>query len=339
VALDSNKLGGVLASEYVTNTTVGSSFIRNAATLQTGNFNISGNGFVGGNFGIGTTAPATKFQVDAAGYGITQTSGGVTVGSFITTFNGGSGWYGTRSNHPLNFFTNDSQAQMTLTPTGNFGIGITNPTAKLQVFNSDPAAAGIFSESAGSRAIWGKSTTNSGVFGQSSVSSLTAAGVYGLGTSGGSIGVIGEANFGNAVGVFGVSASAAGVGVYARNNFGGRAIYAEGNISQNLADNGVVKAMIFVNANGTIARCYNSQTNSSSGPCGFTVANPSSGTYDINFGFQVDNRFILTTTLNNLSGGGCFGGFATIEAPVGNTVRVLTACSNLFPKPFMLFVY
>ena len=45
MADDSQKLGGVNASEYVTNSTGGDSFIRNQATLQpTSNFNISGTG-------------------------------------------------------------------------------------------------------------------------------------------------------------------------------------------------------------------------------------------------------------------------------------------------------
>jgi hypothetical protein len=133
LADNSNRLGGIEASEYVTTATVGSSFINNASTLQTANFNISGNGWVGGNLGIGTTTPTSKLQVQAAGYGITQTNGAVTVGSYITTAGGGSGWFGTRSNHPLNFFANDSLARMTLTPAGNVGIGTTAPTYPLEV--------------------------------------------------------------------------------------------------------------------------------------------------------------------------------------------------------------
>ena len=130
-AIDSTKLGGVDASEYVTTTTVGNSFIKNATTLQTGNFNISGNGFVGGNLGIGTTTPTSKLQVvQSNGYGFTQTDGAITVGSFI---NSSGGWLGTRSNHQLHFFTNDSQPQMTLTTAGNVGIGTITPQAKLEI--------------------------------------------------------------------------------------------------------------------------------------------------------------------------------------------------------------
>ncbi len=260
LALDANKLGGLEASEYVTTSTVGNSFIKNATTPQTANFNISGNGSVGGNLGIGTSTPTTKLQVQTNGYGITQTNGAVTVGSFITSADGGSGWFGTRTNHPLNFFTNDSVAQMTLTTAGNLGIGTNTPTTKLYVFSAIAGVSAVYGESATGRGVWGKSfssrgvygesnslegiygislsgagvagrsTSNSGVYGETQVSSLTAAGVYGKGSGSGSIGVIGEANLNNAVGVFGVTASPTGFGIYARNTGGGRALFAEGNV-------------------------------------------------------------------------------------------------------------
>jgi len=286
VSLDSNKLGGLNASEYVTNATVGSSFIKNAATLQTANFNINGNGFVGGNFGVGTTTPTSKLQVFSSGYGITQTNGAVTIGSFLSSVDGGSAWFGTRTNHPLNFFTNDGLPQMTLTTAGNFGIGITNPTAKLQVLNSVGGATGIFAESSSGRAVWGKSVTSRGVYGESD----SLEGVYGISDTG--VGVAGRSRA-NA-GVYAEATSLVGVGVYARNLFGGRAFYGEGNVAQSLSSNGLVKAMLFVEANGTIIRCYNGLTNSSTGNCGFSVSK-SASSYLINFGFQVDNRFAVVT--------------------------------------------
>jgi hypothetical protein len=285
-SLDSNKLGGLEASEYVTTSTVGNSFIKNAAALQTVNFNINGNGFVGGNFGVGTSSPTSKLQVFSGGYGITQTDGIVTVGSFITGAGGGSGWFGTRTNHPLNFFTNDSLPQMTLTTTGNFGIGITNPTARLQVLNSVSGATGIFAESSSGRAIWGKSTTSRGVYGESD----SLEGVYGISDTGAGVAGRSRAN----AGVYGEGTSLVGVGVYSRTLSGGRAFFAEGNAGQNLSGNGLVKAMLFVEANGTIIRCYNGITNSSTGNCGFSVSK-SASTYLINFGFQVDNRFAVVT--------------------------------------------
>jgi hypothetical protein len=338
------RLGGVDASEYVTSATVGTSFIRNGTTPQTGAFNISGNGFFGGNVGIGTDAPNTRLQVATSGYGITQTSGGVTVGSFISTAGGGSGWFGTRSNHPLNFFTNDGLPQLTLSTAGNLGIGTTTPSAKLEVLNGTPGATGIYGESASGRGVWGKSvgsrgvygessslegvygisgsgagvagrsSSNSGVYGESAASNpliVGGAGLYGKSTGGprvglgpGGVGVYGE---GGGAGIYGVTNNPSGAGVYASSGSGGRALLANGNVTQDLGSGGLVKAMAFIRVNvlsanvraASIDRCYNSANNSSTGDCGITFTQVNQAGVFINFGFPIDTRFIsLTPTFN-----------------------------------------
>lgn len=103
LALNSNKLGGSDASQYVTTTSVGNSFIRNSTTQQTGDFNISGSGIVGGNLGIGTTA-APRATLDVAGNAVqslssngfvkamalvtvTQDNAGNSIGSITRCFN------------------------------------------------------------------------------------------------------------------------------------------------------------------------------------------------------------------------------------------------------------
>jgi hypothetical protein len=275
LSLDSQKLGGLNASEYVTNATLSTNFIRNQTTQQaSSNFNISGSGTIGGslnvngafpngfylsngtanlrgtivgnsvlfgtttnspltffssdgtnngsllldttgNVGINSVTPETKLTVRTFGsdYGITHTNGSIRLTTYLGgNFNGG--YFGTRSNHPLHFFTNDSGPLMSVTTNGDVGIGTTAPNAKLFVQ--------------------------------------------------------GEAS--NGVG-----------------------IAATGNASQSLNKGGWIKAMVFVLANGTIARCYNGLTGSSTGNCGFSVTY-SSLHYIVDFGFQVSDRFASLTT-------------------------------------------
>ena len=350
VALNANKLGGVDASEYVTTTSIGSTFVKNDTAQQTGNFNLSGNGLIGGILSVGTNAPASRLAVQTAtgNYGLTHTDGATTVGTYVSS---AAGWLGTKSNHPLYFFTGNSLAQMTLTTAGKLGLGTTDPIiGKLHVLDNAAGAHAIFGQSLSGRGVWGRSTSHrgiqgdsesaqgvygtstssSGVYGETAVSSLTAAGVYGKGTGSGSIGVIGEANVANATGVYGVSTSPAGVAVYARNNSGGRAIYAEGNVAQALSSNGLVKAMAFISG-GVISRCYNSVTNSSSGNCGFTAGiNSINGQTitDVGFGFKVNDRFISITEFNFPTGSRS----GVKEFPDAQTVQVWSG-------DFWIFVY
>ncbi len=183
LADDANMLGGMFANQFVqtndsrltdarTPTAGSGNYVQNSTTPQTANFNISGNGFVGGNFGIGTTSPSAKLTVRTLTdrYGFQQTDGAVTFGSFL-----GSaidvplgGWFGTATNHPLHFFTNSSLPRMTITQIGRVGIGITQPISKLDVRGDDqPAIRGISTSigvfGKGSPGIWGES-----IFGQNS---------------------------------------------------------------------------------------------------------------------------------------------------------------------------
>ena len=95
--------------------------ILNQTTLQTGaNFNIDGNGFVGGNVGIGTTTASEKLtvQTPTTNYGLVHTDGDVTVGTFVGGSSEFGGWFGTKSDHDLHFFTNNGPPRMTITSSG-----------------------------------------------------------------------------------------------------------------------------------------------------------------------------------------------------------------------------
>jgi hypothetical protein len=64
--------------------------------------------------------------------GVAVTDGYRSLGLFVNYNSGAVGALGTTSNHPLVFFTNNAAAQMTLSTSGNFGIGF-SPTYKLDV--------------------------------------------------------------------------------------------------------------------------------------------------------------------------------------------------------------
>jgi hypothetical protein len=132
VALDSNKLGGVDASQYATTTNVGNTFIKNSTTQQAGaNLNIDGNGTIGGTL----QASQVSAQTITGVYGLTHSDGTTTVGTYIGGSSSGAtgGWFGTQSNHKLFFFTNNGQPTMTVDTTANVGIGTTTPRARLDV--------------------------------------------------------------------------------------------------------------------------------------------------------------------------------------------------------------
>src|SRR5579859_272882 len=92
------------------------------------------------NVGIGTTAPTDKLTVQTGSFnfGISHTDGDVTVGTYIGN---GYGWLGTKSFHPLAFYTGGGAAQLTIQTNGNVGIGNIIPVNHLQI-GSTPAFSG-----------------------------------------------------------------------------------------------------------------------------------------------------------------------------------------------------
>jgi hypothetical protein len=88
------------------------------------------------NIGIGISDPHFKLTVKSLAFGIVQTDGTVDAGIYT---DGATGQFGTRTNHPLHFFTNNGSPQLSLLQNGNFGVGINAPQTNLHI---NPNGAG-----------------------------------------------------------------------------------------------------------------------------------------------------------------------------------------------------
>ena len=162
-----------------------------------------------------------------------------------------------------------------------------------QTINLSPSTPSTFAVSA--------SNTNPSattILGVASASTGDSTGVEGITNSSSSnaYGVYGQANArtGTPIAVYG-NAYYGGTGVYGT-SLTGNAMVANGNVSQSRTGGGWVKAMVFYDGEngGGLARCYNSTltgTAATTPPCGFTITGTSNG-IEIDFGFEVDDRFL-----------------------------------------------
>jgi len=73
-----------------------------------------------------------------------------------------------------------------------------------------------------------------------------------------------------------------------------------GDAFQPITANGFVKAMLYVQQDGLMLRCYNGITPVQPFNCGFTIhhSGPPTGVYHVIFNFRVDDRFLVVTARN-----------------------------------------
>jgi hypothetical protein len=238
----------------------------------------------------------------------------VTILAFIVL--GGTTYAATGGNFILGQSnTAGAPTQLSSGTAGN-ALKVTNTTAHGGVWASGGSVAN------NAAAVHGQSTAGNGVEGISGKN--TASGVYGQNDSTG-FGVAGRST--NGTGVLGDSSS-------------GWAFNASGNATQTRAKSGFVKAMAFINPfqSDQVRQCFNSQlppSQATSNNCGITFTPVDTGNYDLNFGFQVTDRFVSATPST-------FGDSIVSATTSASTVhiRVFNPKTSLTPNDsFYIFVY
>jgi len=219
--------------------------------------------------GIGVRALATATSGSTTGINATVTSASGTAGVFNNTA-GGKILSG--QNNGVERFAVDGSGNITTN-------GVVN------------AASGVTASSGGD-GVYGMG--NIGVWGQSTGSSGNSDGVHGVTSSAGASGVAGVNQSGSdgGVGVYGTG----GIGVFGTGSAFG--MQTDSNVQQARSASGWVKAMALVTGNG-IAFCFNSTLAGAAAttpPCNFGFHSFGAGDYEVDFGFEVDDRFFSATS-------------------------------------------
>jgi hypothetical protein len=295
------------------------------------------NGVEGWNSGSGRGVygkSSTGYGVYGNGkFGVVGT--GTDTGVYATSANAsGSGVYGQSSSSGNGVFGKSSTGYG-VRGDGNFGVVGFGGDTGVWASSVNPAGSGVYGQNTGSgKGVYGKSTSGNGVYGESTYQ----AGVYGHSNS--FDGVYGDSNSATSAGVSGHGGrfglwGRGDIGLHAETSTGGAAVDAIGDARQNLAGNGWVKAMAYVNpfANDHVEQCYNSQlpaSQATAGNCGISATSSSVGTWDISFGFDTTNRFAIVTSQPSadLCGSNC-GILANVTLTSGAEVQLRYARTDV----------
>lgn len=122
-------------------------------------------------------------------------------------------------------------------------------------------------------------------------------------------------------------------------------VQTSGNLTQSIAAYGAPKAMLYINLDGSILRCYNGVTGASTGNCGFISTRVLQGGYEIDFGFNITNKFIVMTPQAGGNSSRIGVDFSTANNfPTKIFVRcyfvnVASDINSTADNPFMIIVY
>lgn len=288
----------------------------------------------GGNVGIGTTSPSFTLDINAGTFGggtrthsdgaahfIAQTTGGTNSWARYYMRSPSRSWFiGTSQNFADNqLYVVDetaNQTRMAIQTNGNVGIGTTNPLVKLHVNGGGSVESSV--QSINERAIL---SLNSAIGGQNRVWTLEN-GLFGT------------------AGLFGIYDRTAGQGRLTIQP--GGPINMQGNATQDVGGFGLPKAMVHVNGDGTLLRCYNGVTGSSTGGCGLTASRygVGAGSYVIDVGFNLLNRFYSISVQNFPYPDVAIASFQTAETtPSKIYIYINTAQASSTDRPFTVIVY
>jgi hypothetical protein len=257
------------------------------------------------------------------------------LGVYGETTNGDAGVYGTGLNIGVKGITSNTSGIGVYGQNTSSGAGVSGTSATGNGVDGAGGANGVNGASTSGTGVNGTSSNGVGVVG----TSTTADGTQGNTSSNGASGVYGR-NSGTGNGVAGRADNGVGVLGASTNGF---AMKASGDVTQNLPYGGWVKAMVFVDSTGTKIRCFNSQETGAlvySNGCNISITRSGACNciYDVNFHFNMTDRFESATPLTN----GDVLAANLMASATSTAVKVKTtnvALSQYAPAPFMLIVY